>query len=534
MPHQRLTRLAGVLVAVLLVLGLMPVASAHASTDPYPAPSRPTAVSVSRNAIALAWDGVPGAPRYQIAYSTSSTMKGAKLVTTTEPYVELTRLKANKTYHLTVRVVSSDGVQALSPASARLKVKTTSKSAAHTYLAPSGLAATPQTDRLSLSWTSRGNGLRYRVSVATNSSFTGAEHHEVKGTSATVNGLLDGTTYYVRVRVVSSKGKMRSAESPAVKVRTTPYPVTGDSTTVVVASYNVGAKSITTGGSWEARRAAVVETVLGQRPDVIGLQEASQGKLSGQNLTQAEDLVNRLGPPYTLANSARYNCKNPTTPHKCVAKYQGAANSQKIAYNSEKLTLLQQGSKKTSSAKTRMEEHRYVEWAIFRDKQTGRKFFFVNVHLDPGSTKAARAMRRKQVGQILDLIKAKNPAGLPSYVVGDFNSHKWSEPTNEAYDQMVKAGYVDPLGNTYKSTTDAPRAIVRQRINTEYSSHNNWERVARVKPGWVNGIYLDYIWTSAGTEVPEWETVVRVDQAGRFVGRIPSDHNMLRATTVLR
>ncbi|MCW5953201.1 MAG: hypothetical protein KIT69_13180, partial [Propionibacteriaceae bacterium] len=253
-----------------------------------------------------------------------------------------------------------------------------------------------------------------------------------------------------------------------------------------------------------------------------------------QDLSQAEDLVNRLGQPYTLANSARYNCKNPATPHKCVAKYRGAANSQKIAYNSEKLSLLQQGSKKTSSSKTRMEEHRYVEWAIFRDKETGRKFFFANVHLDPGSTGKARAMRKKQMAQILDLIKAKNPTKLPAYVVGDFNSHKWSDPKNEPYDQMVKAGYVDPLGNTYKSTTDAPRAIVRQRINTHYSSHNNWERVARMKPGWVNGIYLDYIWTTAGIEVPVWETVVKVDQSGRFIGRIPSDHNMLRATTVLR
>ncbi|MCW5953120.1 MAG: fibronectin type III domain-containing protein, partial [Propionibacteriaceae bacterium] len=263
LSHQRFSRLAGALAALVLMLGLLPTASAHASTDQYPAPQRPTAVSVSRSAVALAWQEVPGALRYRIAYSTSSKMKAAKSVTTTSPNVELKRLKAKKTYYVTVRVVSQDGTQTLSPASATLKVKTKSKSAAYTYLAPAGLeAGSPQSDRLSLQWASRGTGLRYQVSVAANSSFAGAEHYEVKGTSTTIKDLLDGTTYYVRVRVVSSKGKARSVESPAIKVRTTPYPVTGDSTTLVVASYNVGAKSITTGGSWEARRSAVVETVL--------------------------------------------------------------------------------------------------------------------------------------------------------------------------------------------------------------------------------------------------------------------------------
>lgn len=45
--------------------------------------------------------------------------------------------------------------------------------------------------------------------------------------------------------------------------------------------------------------------------------------------------------------------------------------------------------------------------------------------------------------------------------------------------------------------------------------------------------YLDYIWVSKGVKVPEWETVIKADSAGRFLGTIPSDHNMLRATTTL-
>lgn len=528
------SRLLAVLTAGLLLFGLLPATAAQAATYPNAAPSAVTVVATSRSAIALKWNPIPGVSRYKVSYSTSSKMKKAKTKTTTQPAIEITKLKAKKTYYVTVQAVSSKG-KAQSPASKKLKVKTKSKSTVNTHLAPTGLTATRVgSSSVSLKWGSRGSKVRYRVALSTSKSFAEASYTYVNGTSTTIENLIDGATYYARVRVVNTNiNSILSDESSPIQFSTPQLRVTSGPVTLTVASYNVGSQSISEGGSWTARRQAVVDTVLSQRPDVIGFQEASQGKLGGKDLSQAEDLVNRLGKPYALANRARYNCQNPTSPYKCVAQYQGAANSQKIAYNTQKLTLLQQGSKRTSSSKTKMTEYRYVEWAIFRHKQTGKKFFFVNVHLDPGSTSKAVAMRKTQMQQILEVIKEKNP-GLPAYVVGDFNSHKWSEPSNAPYDAMVKAGFVDPLGNTYKSTKDAPNAVVKNRINTQFSSHNDWERTAPVKKDWVNGIYLDYIWTSRGIEVSEWETVVKVDKAGKFIGRIPSDHNMLRATTVLR
>jgi hypothetical protein len=33
--------------------------------------------------------------------------------------------------------------------------------------------------------------------------------------------------------------------------------------------------------------------------------------------------------------------------------------------------------------------------------------------------------------------------------------------------------------------------------------------------------------------VAEWETVARLDRSGRFIGTIPSDHNMIRLTVYL-
>ena len=528
------SRILAALVAVLLMVGLLPTAVVQAATYPYSAPVGVKATSTSRSAIALAWDPIPGAVRYKVSYSTSSKMKKAKTKTTSGPSVEITKLKAKKTYYVTVQAITSAG-QAQSPASVKLKIKTKSKSSANTHLAPVGLAVGKVgAESVSLTWNSRGKGLRYRVSLSTSTSFSEARYYYVNGTSTTIPNLIDGARYNARIGVVSKTiNSSLGDESVSVSFSTPELPVSGAPATIKVGSYNVGSQSVTKGGSWADRRQAVVNTVLSQKPDVIGFQEASQGKLGGKDLSQAEDLVNRLGKPYALANTARYNCKNATSPHKCVSQYQGASNSQKIVYNTTKLTLLDQGSKRTSSSKTKMTEYRYVEWAIFRHKETGKKFFFANVHLDPGKTSAVIAMQKKQMREILNVIEDKNP-GLPSYVVGDFNSHKWTDPSNAPYDMMVDAGYIDPLGNTYKSSKEAPDAIVRKRVNTHYSSINNWERTAPVKKDWINGIYIDYVWVSKGIEVPVWETVVDVDSSGEFRGRIPSDHNMLSATTVLR
>ncbi len=522
--------------ALALIVALLPPQPAAAATT---TPKSLTVVSTSRNAVGLSWGSVSGATAYTVKYATASSMKGAKSKTSKKPALELTKLKAKTTYYITVTAVSKKGK---SKASKMLKVKTRSTSASYTYLAPVGLKATATTAASTkLSWKSRGSGLRYRVTIATKSDFSNAKHYYVKGTSTTVKELKGGTTYYARVRVVTSKKAARSVHSPKIKVGTGVAAAGGGPATIRVASYNVGSETVDAGTHpWSKRRSAVVTAVLRQNPDVIGFQEASQGKLgktgsaNQPDLSQAEDLVKRLGTPYKLANKARYNCENPKSPYKCVAKYQGAANSQKIVYNSTTLKLVKQGSKKTSSKKTKMEQYRYVEWAILRHKATGTEFFFVNVHLDPGKDKKSTDIRAKQMTQILDVVEAKNPKDLPTYIVGDFNSHKWTDGGNKPYDAMRKAGYVDPLGNTYLSTKTTSGATVKKRINTQYSSHNAWNRTAPKKP-WINGIYLDYIWTSKGIEVPEWETVVDVDKkTGTFKGTIPSDHNMLRATTIIR
>ena len=116
--------------------------------------------------------------------------------------------------------------------------------------------------------------------------------------------------------------------------------------------------------------------------------------------------------------------------------------------------------------------------------------------------------------------------------VGDYASTKWEKWGNAPYDLMQDAGYLDPLGNAYRSQNSAPGAFVEKRINTSYASLNMYKRKARNFAGDVNGSNTDYIFVTR-MRVAEYEVVVRVDSSGRFVGVIPSDHNLLRATVYL-
>lgn len=508
------------------------------ATVPLTAPNGLAVTATANTTLALSWTPVGAPYRYRIQYATSSSMRGAKYARFSGGAAELSGLRAGTTYYLKVRVITASGTN-LSPYSSAVKAKTASATAA-THLPPNGLDAKAHASgQLTIGWAPRGSGLRYQVQYATDAAMSGATTLLSSGTSVTVRGLTAGTTYSFRVRVVGSTGNALSAYSGIVSARTR----SNAPAELRVASYNIKCancySALPNEGTWYERRASVVAAVRAEKPDVIGFQEASQGWLKDAagnpiNKAQFEDLVERLGSPYKLTNTHRNNCGKSTSPTNCVWKDQGASQGTKIVYNSSTVELVSQGSKKLSKVKE-SDADRYVAWAVLQHKDTGRRFFFANTHLEfrqdtPGSS-AYYNLRIAQTRQAVDVITA-NRQGLPAYFVGDFNSHKWSRPGNGPYDVLVNGKFIDPLGNTYASTLAAKSAIVGKRIRTNFSSYNGFATKAPSFK-YTNGTYIDYIWVSDGIEVPEWETVVNVDANDNFIGTIPSDHNLLRATTVL-
>lgn len=515
-----------------------PRISAKTIAYPLTAVTSVARVSTSTTAIALGWAAKTTAKRYRIRYSTSSSMSSPKYAYATVNYRELTSLRSGTAYYLQVRVVDALG-DGLSPYSGTVKISTRA-SGGYPLLAPRGLKVTGfSAVTVGLSWTSRGTDLRYQVAASPNANLSGATTRTVTTTSATMTGLTPNTTYYFAVRVVSATSAARSEYSlPPVSARTT----TAQAALLKVASFNVRcascAATITNEKPWTERRGPLVARVLDQHPDVISFQEASQSKLLDSagntiDLSQFQDLVQRLGSPYKLTNPYRYNCVNGYSNSKCVYQDRGASQGTKLVYDSSTLTMEAQGSTLLPSDPGRP---RYVAWAIFQHNASGKRLFYANAHLEANADSAGSThyydLRIAETKAAVATIKAKNPSGYPVIFGGDLNSNKWAIPSNGPYDVLVAAGYVDPLGNTYQSKTPAASATVEHRIRTEYNGYNGF-KLYPPKSTTINGTYVDYLFMSPGIRVPEWETVLDLDDSGAQIGVIPSDHNMIRATVVI-
>ncbi|BBE23085.1 hypothetical protein MN0502_19680 [Arthrobacter sp. MN05-02] len=504
-----------------------------------PAPTGLKFTEQSEFGIKLAWNAWNNAPRYRIQFSTKPDMSGATYYRYTTTTADIRGLTPNTTYYFRVSAISADGTTSLSPYSSAITAKTTVAAPTATP-APTGLKFTEQSEfGIKLAWNAWNNAPRYRIQISTKSDMSGATYNRYYTTTADIRGLTPNTTYYFRVSAITADGTTSlSPYSSAITARTTAKTALAPVTNPLrVASYNVKCANCFAGDPnelpWADRRSAVVSSIKNQLPDVLGVQEASQGWLKDDprpgGISQFEDLAERLvasGAPYKLTNTKRNNCVNHATPTNCVYQYQGASQGTKLLFNANTVDLINEGSLALPSLSGE-DNGRYVAWGTFRQKSTGKKFFVANAHLQPGGGAEYQTLREQQTKSILAEIKLRNPENLPVLITGDLNSHKWTEPTNVPYDVLTAAGYVDPLGNTYATDQPSSSATAEARIGTFYDSFNAFKRLANARNDYGNGTYLDYIFTSK-MRVAEWETVVNVDANGNFVGVIPSDHNMIR------
>lgn len=496
-------------------------------------PAALVAGGVGSSSITLRWATRGDAVNYRVRWATNKKLTDASYLRVATPTATLADLSPGITYYLSVRAIDPTGVNK-SQYSPIITVKTAGKAS---FSPPTGVSATRATAAgFTFSWKGLPGAQKYRVKYAT-TPWTDPGYVAAGATSVQLTGLAPKTTYYLKVRVLNPDGSFASDYSTTIEVTTA-----AASGPLRVASYNVRCHNCDSGSvneePWTIRRDGVVATIRSANPDVVALQEAQQswlrdaaGKLI--NLAQFEDLTKRLGSPWALTNKYRNNCVKSTTPTKCVYADRGASNGSKIIYRTDRLTLLDQGSKELSSLYKNSYD-RFVVWAIFRQIETGREFFFADIHLEPdndsGTSLAHYDIRKTQARDVLAAIGARNPDHLPVIVAGDPASNKYESPTNAPYDVFTAGGLVDPLGNTWRSSVPV-KPTVENRINTNYNSFNAWERFAR-RSGNANGTYTDYIFTSR-MRVSEWETVVKVDAANNFVGVIPSDHNLIRATVWL-
>ena len=524
------------LVTTLFVLaGMLVTAPTRAEAAAWAAPGKPSVVSRSAKAVAVSWKAVWGAPRYLVKYATKKSFASAKTVRTTEPYAELTGLKPGRRYYVKVAVARTTGTK-LSKYGKTGQVTTRTARTALPRLAPAGLRLHARgKNTLTVSWRGRAGATHYQVRYATNGRFAKARHATVKATGLRLTRLKKGTRYWVQVRTRTAKGKATSSFGKAIRVSTT----TGVSYAPLrAATYNILCANCSESHPWAKRRGALVKAIKAQDLDVLGAQEASQGLTKGadgRRKAQFADLLALLGSRYRLTNTYRYNCKKSTTPTKCKVKQRGASNATRIFYNRTRVKLLRQGSTQFR-AQDPTRTKRFVVWAEFRQLSTGKRFFVVNTHLDPVNDASGASFHHKvraaQARELVAAIKQRNRSRLPVVILGDFKTSKYTKPSNAPYDVVTRAGYRDPLGNTYKSKTPSRSAIVERRLGTEFNTKNNL-KAAPPKSAYINGSVIDYVFVSPKIRVAEWQTVVHLAGSGRFAAKPPSDHNMVRVSLYL-
>ena len=530
-PHT----VASASAAAVLLAGLAtPAASAE---WPSASPTQLIQTTASSTSVSLTWKPVAKAERYRLQISTSSSMSNATYQRSTDTAETVTGLQPGRGYYVKVRVITAAGDNR-SAYSGAVRAWTS-------FSVPSGLKTTKRdATSATLDWSDVAGAPRYRVLVADNPAMTDETAIRFPESEGTVTGLTAGKTYYAKVRVISDDGVNLSSYSPVVTVNPSgddeeEPPPTGDGGPLTVASYNVRCANCYSGQNlerpWSERRSVVVASILKQKPDVIGIQEASQGWLTSGgkkvSLAQFEDLRNRLrsgGTPYEVTNPHRNNCANSTTPSSCKYQDRGASKGTKVFFNTATLKLVSQGSKKLPQCSGCNE--RYVAWAVLEQKSSGVKFFFATTHIEHGSQ--YYSLRKSQTSVMMDEIEKRKPSGMPAFVAGDLNSSRYATPTNAPYDEVVSHGFIDPLGHTYKSPKISSKATAEKRIRANYNSHNNFIRTVPHFASNENGSNLDYIFTTR-MRTTAWETVLDLDSGGKLSGTIPSDHNMIVAKVIL-
>jgi len=457
---------------------------------PLPAPKRPAshsrhararADSPGARARALAARGARAVPR-RVRYAVIGTVTFAMVVA-------LAALGSDPSTSRAMPAPMANPTPTLSPSPTPTPAPAASATPSFAVAAPV-LTVKADGPDLIASWRSVAPGTRYRVQYASDPTMTDATSATVSKLSYTLNKLTQGTEYYVRARALTYDGSPASEWSQVVTA------VAPESQPLVVASYNIRCAHCKGGPTWGERRPVVASTILGQMPDALGVQEADGW------VGQFSQLLASLGSPYQ--------------------GYQpGGGHIQTgIVYNSQTLELIARGTK----ALARRGTDRRVVWAVFRQKSTGIRFLFGATHLDQGASASDGALRVTQANQVVaELQRVASAYGdLPTIVVGDLNSYPGKGGGNGAYDVFVK-NYLDPMGRA----SDPGVAQAEKVIDGEYSSWNGWGRLAR-----KTRTYLDYVFVTP-MRVSEWQTVVNVDARGMFVGTIPSDHNMVRATVYL-
>ena len=243
-------------------------------------------------------------------------------------------------------------------------------------------------------------------------------------------------------------------------------------------TYNLRYASDKSPNSWPERRPIMKRTIERLNPDVFGTQEGLYHQLK----QLAADL-----PAYEWIGLGRDGGSR----GEFMAVFYKRDRFEPLAYDHFWLSDTPEVIASTTWGNS---NRRMVTWVRFKERTTGREFYFWNTHLDhqiePARQKAAALIRERM---------AKLNAELPFVLVGDFNC---AGANSRAYDILTKeAGLTD---SWFAAGT---------RVNEKLNSFNDF------KPAREEGVRIDWILYRGKARVIRTE--IATDAENR---QFPSDH----------
>jgi endonuclease/exonuclease/phosphatase family metal-dependent hydrolase len=165
-------------------------------------------------------------------------------------------------------------------------------------------------------------------------------------------------------------------------------------------------------------------------------------------------------------------------------------------------------------------ERRRAALAKFRDRRTGKLFWFASVHLDARHSTSVTtersydALRLAQINAVNAGVAHYNPQKYPVIVGGDFNSWQNSKVASSAHDRLVSLGYYD----TSAAVT---------RVNFSYTTYTAFKTTVPPASHKI-GVRLDMMMVKGATGAQRFENVMKATDSSR-----PSDHNLILSDIVL-
>lgn len=250
---------------------------------------------------------------------------------------------------------------------------------------------------------------------------------------------------------------------------------------VKVMSFNV--RLLTTESNyrneWPYRKEAVIELIKDQKPSVIGFQEA---KYTDQWLVIKSEL------------SADYDGWGL---NRDTGEESGSGETMGILYDKAKVKKLDGGTFWLSTTPDKVSKswnsacYRTATWGIFEHIATGKKFCYINTHLDHKSADA----QKEGMKVIVNKFKEYNPDGHVQFLSGDLNVKADNAALDVLKDYMVNTRVAAP-----SDKTDSDR------------TYNGFSA--------TGGSIIDHIYCTKGTEVVEYHTIDENYGSAEYV----SDH----------